>query len=143
MFGNDRDQLRLQYYRAWQQYQDNQPLDALQRQIVAVLIDHPEYQAMFQNEHALGNEYAPESGQTNPFMHLGFHLAIRDQVQTDRPAGIRAAYEAVLSQSGGDSHEAEHQILECLAESLWQAQRTQTAPDEAAYLECVKSLTSK
>jgi hypothetical protein len=143
MFGNDRDQLRLQYFRAWQQHLNSEPLDPLQRQIVAVLLDHPEYQDMFQNEHSLGTEFSPELGQSNPFMHMGFHLAIRDQIQTDRPQGIRSAYEAILPQVGGDAHEAEHRMLDCLAESLWQAQSTQQAPDELAYLQCVKTLTTR
>jgi hypothetical protein len=143
VFGNDRDQLRLQYYRAWQQHQNNQPLDPLQRQIVAVLLDHPEYQTMFENEQALGSEYAPELGQTNPFMHMGFHLAIRDQVQTDRPAGIRIAYESLLALFKGNAHEVEHRMLDCLAECLWQAQRANQPPDDSAYLECVKELTAR
>jgi hypothetical protein len=30
--------------------------------------------------------------------------------------------------------------MECLAEMIWQAQRNGTAPDEEAYLECVRQL---
>ena len=142
MFGNDRDQLRMQYFKAWQQHLNNQPLDPLQRQIVAVLLDHPEYQKMLQNEKGLGAEFSPELGQNNPFMHMGFHLAIRDQIHTDRPQGIHSAYQRILSQTGGDIHEAEHLLLDCLAESLWKAQRDQQPPDELAYLQCVKNLTT-
>jgi hypothetical protein len=142
VFGTDRDQLRLQYFRAWQQHQNNLPLAPLQRQIVAVLLDHPEYQAMFEKEQAPGSEYAPELGQTNPFMHMGFHLAIRDQVLTDRPEGIRAVYDSLLVLCEGNAHEVEHRMLDCLAECLWQAQRASQLPDESAYLECVKELTA-
>jgi len=31
-------------------------------------------------------------------------------------------------------HAAEHAMIECLGEALWQAQRSGRAPDEAAYL---------
>jgi len=29
-------------------------------------------------------------------------------------------------------------LLECLAETIWQAQRANTVPDQALYLECVE-----
>jgi hypothetical protein len=65
------------------------------------------------------------------------HLAIREQVATDRPKGIREIFER-LAASTGDAHAAEHRMLECLAESLWEAQRDGAMPDEAAYLEKLK-----
>jgi hypothetical protein len=141
MFGNDRDSLRRQYVQAWALYRQDQPLDSLQQQIAQVLIDHPEYQTLVETEASLEREYLPEFGETNPFLHMGLHLAVRDQVKTDRPAGIREAYQKLLMDHGGEAHEVEHSIIDCLAESLWQAQRDQVAPDEASYLLCVKLLT--
>ena len=35
-------------------------------------------------------------------------------------------------------HPEYHALLECLAETLWQAQRMNAPPDAAAYLECMK-----
>jgi hypothetical protein len=71
---------------------------------------------------------------------MGLHLAVRDQIATDRPAGLRAAF-ASLAQRLGSAHEAEHRIIECLAEAMWEAQRTGRPPDEKAYLEAVLRLT--
>jgi hypothetical protein len=139
MFGNDRNQLRQFYCDIWARRQRGESLDPLAAQIAAVIDAHPEYHALLTDpEAALGAEYTPEMGQTNPFLHMGMHLAIREQVSTDRPAGIRAAYQLMLARHG--EHEAEHHIMECLGKALWEAQRAGREPDEALYLECVRQL---
>jgi predicted RNA polymerase sigma factor len=68
---------------------------------------------------------------------MGLHLAIREEVGTDRPAGIRDVY-GELTRRLHDSHAAEHRMIEFLAETLWQSQRTGQPPDEAAYLAALK-----
>jgi hypothetical protein len=129
-----RDQLRRAYLDAWRKFSTQQPLQPLEAQIAAVVAEHPEYHAWLEaGEAALGAEFTPEGGRLNPFLHLGLHLAIREQVSTDRPRGI-AAVHARLAQRVGP-HEAEHAMLEPLAETLWDAQRSGVAPDEQAYLE--------
>ena len=70
---------------------------------------------------------------------MGLHLAIREQVATNRPAGI-AGEHARLAARTGDGHEAEHRMLEALAEVLWEAQRSGKPPDENAFLERVRRL---
>jgi hypothetical protein len=72
----------------------------------------------------------------NPFLHLSLHLAIADQISVDRPAGIRAAYQALRQRL--EVHDAEHAILECLGETLWRAQREGGTMDTEQYLECVR-----
>jgi hypothetical protein len=69
---------------------------------------------------------------------MGLHLGIREQVATHRPAGINELYRQLVIKYG--TLEAEHRMMDCLAESIWLAQRQQTTPDEAAYLECLKKL---
>jgi predicted RNA polymerase sigma factor len=68
---------------------------------------------------------------------MGLHLAIREQVGTDRPPGI-AQVHASLTRRLGDAHAAEHRMIECLAEELWQSQRDGRPPDETAYLAALK-----
>jgi len=138
-YTQERDKLRQVYVDIWQKVQRNEPLDALETLIARVIEDHPEYHALLNNQHHLANEYLPELGETNPFLHMGMHLAIQEQVVTDRPAGIKAIYQT-LSQQTQDFHQTEHQIMECLAESLWQAQQTQQPPNEQAYLNCLQKL---
>ena len=84
-------------------------------------------------------EYTVEAGATNPFLHMGLHLGIREQVATGRPAGIETIH-AELAIRMGDAHAAEHRMIDCLAETLWEAQSCNQAPDEAAYLERLRRL---
>jgi hypothetical protein len=136
----DRSGLRRHYVEAWRKHRTGRPLEPLEDQLVTVIEQHPEYHRLLEgDEQALGRDYTPEAGQSNPFLHLGLHLAIREQVATDRPAGI-AALHGALSRSLGDVHDAEHRMLEKLGEALWASQRTGRPPDEAAYLESLRQL---
>ncbi|HSD69409.1 MAG TPA: DUF1841 family protein [Woeseiaceae bacterium] len=141
MFGQDRDELRRMYSDAWATARRGMPLSPLAAQIVRVIEEHPEYQE-FIEQSSITVGFAPAEGQENPWLHMGLHLAIRDQVATDRPAGIRAIFERLAGRFG-DSHEAEHAMLECLAETLWEAQRNQAPPDERRYLERLLQLPER
>jgi hypothetical protein len=135
-----REELRRVYVDAWRKRRDGLPMEPLEAQISDVIALHPEYHAALERpEPALDRDYSPEGGQSNPFLHMGLHLAVRDQVATDRPAGIRSAFEAVARRMGS-AHDAEHQLIECLAETMWEAQRANLPPDENAYLARVNRL---
>jgi hypothetical protein len=138
--GQSRDQLRQMYRDVWRKFQASQPLEPLEAQIAAVISEHPEYVAWLESgDDALRAEFTPEGGRENPFLHMGMHLAIREQVSTDRPRGITAIHQK-LAQRLGDAHKAEHTMLEALGETLWEAQRNNRAPDEGAYLERLQRL---
>lgn len=140
LFDTDRDSLRRFYVDAWTKARAGDPLTPMEAQVADVVAEHPEYQAMLQDpDRALGREYPPEQGETNPFLHMGLHLALREQVATDRPAGVAAVHRRLGRRLGG-AHEAEHAMIECLAEALWQAQRDGRPPDEAAYLAALQRL---
>jgi hypothetical protein len=140
LFGNDRTALRRFYLEAWRKLRENQPLEPLERQVAEVVAEHPEYHALLENEDTLAQDYSPEMGQSNPFLHMGMHLAIREQLGADRPAGIVTAYRALLLRLG-DANEVEHHMMECLGRALREAQRANREPDEAAYLECLRRAT--
>lgn len=143
LFGNDRDQLRQTYFEAWRKYREHRPLEPLEAQIADVIRDHPEYHTFFDQEaRALGREFPPELGETNPFMHLGLHLGLRDQIATHRPAGIEVVYQD-LARALRSGVEAEHLMMDCLAEALYQAQRQGREPDEGAYMRCLQGLRRK
>lgn len=126
------------YGNALRKHEAGEPLTPLEAQIVAVIEDHPEYRAEVLDED-MQRAYTPEEGGTNPFLHMGLHLALRDQVATDRPPGIRDAF-AKLAAHSGDRLAAEHRAIDCLAETLWEAQRANALPDEQAYLEKLRRL---
>lgn len=133
-----RAELRQQYFAAWRKAQAREILTPLEAQIADVCREHPEYHALLNHpEQSQELEFLPELGASNPFLHMGLHLAIREQVNTDRPAGIRTLFHR-WQQQLHDPLEVEHQMLEVLAETLWQAQRSGLAPDETRYLQALE-----
>ena len=96
IFGQDRHELRKMYSEAWKKELAGQPMSPLELQIAAVVAQHPEYHDAVTGED-LDRDYTPEGGRTNPFLHMGLHLGIREQVATDRPAGIAGIYEALAA----------------------------------------------
>jgi hypothetical protein len=138
-----RDQLRRMYVETWRKHRERLPLEPLEAQIADVIELHPEYQAALEDpDRVLDRDYSPEGGQSNPFLHMGLHLAVRDQIGTDRPPGIRQCF-IDLANKIGDEHAAEHEMIECLAEALWESQRSGRPPNEQAYLERVRALARR
>ena len=138
IFSDDRKELRQMYADAWRKSQDRQVLSPLEAQITKVIEDHPEYQSELGGE-ALEASFTPSQGKTNPFLHMGLHLAVRDQVATDRPPGISYIFQELVKQYS-DPHETEHRMLDCLAETLWEAQNQNAPPDEQKYLERLRKI---
>jgi hypothetical protein len=138
IFSDDRKELRQMYDDAWRKSQDRQVLSPLEAQIAKVIEDHPEYQSELGDE-ALEESFTPAEGKTNPFLHMGLHLAIRDQVATDRPPGISTVFQELVDKYS-NPHESEHRMLDCLAETLWEAQNQNAPPDEQKYLERLRKI---
>ncbi len=127
------------YADTWQKRCDKIPLTPLEAQIADVIEWHPEYHADVMGDE-LNKDYTPDAGKTNPFLHMGLHLGIREQIATNRPSGITSIY-STLTARVGDAHLAEHRMIDCLAETLWEAQSQNTAPDEQKYLASLYHLT--
>lgn len=135
MFNPTRDQSREFLFDLWDKHQDHAPLTALESIALAIVLEHPEYQAILSDRSRnLDRDWKPEGGETNPFLHLMMHVAIEEQVSIDQPPGIRAAIEALAARLGS-MHDARHEVMECLAEMIWQAQRHGSGFDNAAYLD--------
>ena len=139
MYGQDRNQIRQVYIDTWQKHRSGQTLDPMQKMIADIIQMHPEYHAELQAENTLVKDYTPEMGQSNPFLHMGLHIAIQEQLSTDQPKGVRSMYQQLLLKHQ-DNHQVEHMIMECLAQMIWEAQNKGQAPDEQAYLENLRSL---
>lgn len=132
--GWSRDQLREAWCAAWRKWQQRIPLTGQEAQIVAVVELHPEYQPLLSDaQAALGYDPDPHGGAHNPFLHMGLHMAVREQVAVDRPPGVRELHRRLTERHGG-AHGAEHAMMEALAEVLFEAQRSGRPPDEQAYL---------
>lgn len=140
--GQDRGQTREVFFRAWRAHREGRPLEGVEKLIVQVALRHPEYHPVLeQSEAARERDYFPEAGETNPFLHLGMHIAIEEQLSIDQPPGIRGCYQKLLSRYP-DEHAVQHRMMECLGEMLWQASRQKTAPQESVYFDCLRRLTS-
>lgn len=126
------------YADAWRKAAAQEVLSPLEAQIVKVIDDHPEYQSALRDE-GLEASFTPAQGKTNPFLHMGLHLAIRDQIATDRPPGIAKLFHE-LTRQFSNAHETEHRMLDCLAETLWEAQNRNAPPDEQQYLERLRQI---
>ena len=140
-YGDQRDETRQFFITVWDKMQANAPLIPLEAQIADVLQLHPEYDSLFsKGKDSLDTDFSIEKGQSNPFLHMGMHLALREQLSTNRPLGLQAIYETYCNNLG-DKHTAEHQIIETLGEILWEAQRNGTAPNEQRYLQLLRERT--
>ena len=133
-------QLRRAYLEAWRKHCERRPLEPLEAAIAEVIGQHPEYVSWLERgEEALSAEFAHDTGGENPFLHMGLHLAVREQVATDRPSGIARVFRDLAHQTG-DPHAAEHTMMRCLAETLAEAQRHAGTADEEAYRDRLESL---
>jgi len=137
MFAPSRDQARTFLFDTWAKYQRAEALAGLERTALGILLMHPEYHAMLADpERYLERDFGPQDGGLNPFLHLSLHLAVAEQLQIDQPPGIVEHFRR-LEQATGSEHDALHAVVECLGETVWEAQRRGTQPDQQFYLECL------
>lgn len=143
MFNPSREEVRDFLFESWRKFSAQEPLIGLEAEASAVIAAHPEYHAMLSDraqflDRYRDRDYPPEFGETNPFLHLSMHLSIREQVSIDQPRGVKAAH-AALSKALGDTLLAEHEMMECLAEMIWQSQRHRQPPDAATYVRALET----
>lgn len=141
VFGSHTQDTRPLFFSSWKKYLQKQPLTALEQQLVEVMLDHPEYHPYLEESTRVAVFLSGLGGieHDNLFLHMGLHLALRDQVTLNRPAGIAGIYHTLLEQYSG-SHHVEHLMMEALAACLWESNRTQRMPDDIAYLQACKEL---
>lgn len=139
VYSHDRSTNRRVFVEAWRKAQAGASLDSLEQRIVSLIARHPEYRAAFcDDDDVLARDWLPELGEVNPFLHLSLHLAVLDQVTIDQPVGIRKLFARLVAHQFGDTHAAEHQVMECLAEALWHSQRDGQTFRPKAYLKCIR-----
>ncbi|WP_230370304.1 DUF1841 family protein [Paludibacterium denitrificans] len=138
LFSPSRQDARRFFFETRSKHKQQQPLTDPENIVLSILIAHPEYHAMLDApESYLEREWTPEMGETNPFLHMSLHMAIEEQRSIDQPFGIRSLY-AQLALRHGDEHRAQHEMMECLGEMIWHAQRYGGGPDVNRYITCVR-----
>ncbi|KEI35892.1 hypothetical protein FRA_26c02050 [Francisella sp. W12-1067] len=142
ILSQDRDQLRKLFIDSWQKFQDRQPLTAIEEQISRIIELHPEYHNQI-NINNIDKDYSPEMGQINPFLHISLHLAVIEQIQTNRPAGIASIYTKLLAKYNFDEHKVQHIMIDYLAEEMWKSQKYNALPEDKVYLDKLNQLLLK
>ena len=132
----DRFEQRKFLAQAWHKYQSNNKLEHLEHQLAKIIERHPEYQHIIKN---LEDEYFPEQGKTNPFLHINLHLSLQDQLSLDQPKGIQKIYSDILKKMK-DVHQVEHIMMEQIAEMIFISQKYNKPMDLHNYLESLQKL---
>ena len=143
MFNPTRDQVRDFFFETWRKYRVGEPLAGSETVALEVVLLHPEYHRILDApERFRPQDYTPESGVSNPFLHMSLHLALAEQLSIDQPVGVAGHFSQLLTRVG-DRHAAFHEAIECLAEMMWRAQRDAAPPDATAYLENLEKRARK
>lgn len=137
IYSNDREAFRQAFVTAWQKHLKKLPTDNVETQLIQIILIHPEYQILFEKPADYENqEFNLEE---NPFLHMGLHLAVREQIRINRPYGIAEIQQNLITRFR-NMHAVEHCMMDCLAQLMWKAQQSGMLPNETDYLEALKNL---
>ena len=140
LFNPSRDEVRQFFCTAWQKHMAGGVLTPLEMLACKWIEQHPEYHPILSSpSEALHQEFLPEQGISNPFLHLAMHLSVSEQISINQPLGIQAIAQQ-LSQKLDSEHDMHHQIMECLGRALWEAQRNNQSLNAESYIESVRQL---
>jgi Domain of unknown function (DUF1841) len=139
MFNPSRDEARRFFNESWRKRCEKLPATPMEILVADVIEAHPEYHHIFTaGDTHVDRDWTPEGGETNPFLHIGLHVSVREQLQVDQPPGIRAAHAAITLRTG-DPLSADHAVMDCLAEQIWQMQKNGIPFENTRYLNCITS----
>jgi len=143
MFNPSSDDVRRFFCEVYRKHHAHEILAPIEAMALDWVLLHPEYEDVLRDvETALGRDYSVDGAQANPFLHLSMHLSIDEQISVDQPRGIREASTA-LTLRLDSAHDAHHEIMECLGEMIWNAQRNGVPPDGVAYIDAIKRRVQK
>lgn len=140
MYNNlQQNDVRIFFFDVYDKYIKQQPLSALEVIALEVIQQHPEYlPIMKQKDRYLDYQYLPESGETNPFLHMSMHISIKEQISINQPFGIVEYYNKLLTKYQ-DEMVVEHHIMDCLGEMIWYSQKNQVPFDTNIYFTCLSN----
>lgn len=143
MFNPSVNDVRNFFFDTYEKGERNLILTDLEKIAYSTILEHPEYRHVLSNrDKYMGANWLPESGETNPFLHLSMHVSIIEQLSINQPFGVKELY-IELCQKYADEHEAQHHVMDCLAEMIWQAQYNNMQPDPQIYLSCLRNKLDK
>lgn len=136
MFNPTRDQVRDFFMTTWKKHQEKGILSPIESLALKWILEHPEYHVILSSDQSRAQDFKVQGGQVNPFLHLSMHLAIEEQISIDSPPGIRHVFEQISGRS--TPHDAVHEIMECLGQVIWEAQRLGKPLDNEHYQELLQ-----
>lgn len=139
MFGKDREAYRKLFADVYHKMNNETVLTPLEVQIATVLEQHPYYHVLFQNDKCLEQDYLAIKGAENPFLHMSLHLALHDQLVTNRPMGVTDIYQKLIMR-GLEPHDVQHQMIAILADIMWNSLKYKHEGNEAEYLQRLEML---
>ncbi len=134
-----RQVIRRVFFLSWKKHRLGEQLEGIERLVVEVILLHPEYQPLLSEDESAMDIDTQPPGQTNPFLHMGMHITLLEQLQIDRPPGVRTIYQQ-LSATNANDHQTQHRMLECLGQWLYSTQTGKAPPSPEIYLECLRKL---
>lgn len=141
LFNPSRDEVREFFFNTWLKHKQAQALTDLEKIGLSVMLLHPEYHSILDApEQFKHQEYFPEFGETNPFLHMSLQLSVLEQISINQPIGIADIYKTLVNKHQNE-HDAMHDMIDCLAETIWQSQRNNTPLDSAHYLNLLQNKT--
>ncbi|MGY8815915.1 MAG: DUF1841 family protein [Gammaproteobacteria bacterium] len=140
MIVQDRNASRQVFYNVWDKHRQGDILEPLESLILSIIQQHPGYHPILNDAENMANDFENAAENHNPFLHMGLHIAIMEQVTTDRPPGITSLYTKMLGKCLNE-HALQHKFMECLEQSLWLAQNQGQPDDEKNYLESLRMLS--
>ena len=144
LFNPSRDEVREFFFTTWSKYKSQESLTEMEKIAISIIHMHPEYHAFLDAPDKFKQQdYLPEFGESNPFLHMSLHISILEQISINQPIGISSIYETLKHKhhnrhQAESEHFAQHDMLECLAESIWHAQHNNTGLDPKHYLQLLK-----
>ena len=142
MFAPSQSEVRRFFCETYRKSRAGTPLTPMESLASDWIERHPEYHADLQHiDAALAAQFDVSAGRTHPFLHLSMHLSISEQIGIDQPRGIKQAFD-LLAARLGSAHDAQHEVMECLGEMIWQSQRSGAPPDGERYIDCVRRRAS-
>jgi len=140
IFNPTREDVRRFFCDTWKKKTGSHILTPLETIAGDWMEQHPEYHTLLTDpEGALAQDYTPERGETNPFLHLSMHLSISEQISINQPPSIKQIAEN-LTRKLGTEHEAQHSIMECLGQVMRESQPEGVSLSPEKYLEALKKL---
>ena len=121
---------RKVFYDAWMCYTRGETLSEFDQRLVSVMQYYPEF-----TQHILPDEIPNQSSQ-NPYLVMGAHLEVVEQVAQDRPKGIKPFYQSLALKVGGV--QAQIIMRDVLLLVLDQSYQSGEVPDYSEYLQMLK-----